>query len=279
MPKKMKKTSAMGTNENKPVKYFGRYYAASVAAASTYGIQLNPLQLDARLVTVSDAFLEYRFTKVIARAWLGVNTGNTATVATLPSVANLGLAYTPNVLTTSPASLADLCNLQNVSVGNGTIGSAYPRLRLGPPALQAPGPVKWYRRGTAYDDTLEVQGFLWMAGSNSWNAVPLSWLIEYEIEFRTPADTGLTASVPNAAPTPEQMYRQIVELQAVLGLDKRIAQRVPAINTSDAKEQDYVSVAEEDVKPPAVERRASGVPTSARAVATPRPFPGTPGVR
>jgi hypothetical protein len=76
-------------------------------------------------------------------------------------------------------------------------------------------------------------------------------LLEYEVEFRTPADLALTAA--NSAstsvdPTPEELMRQIAELQRVLGIERRLVKKAPPpilLPDGETKDVDsYVSVDE-----------------------------------
>lgn len=223
----------MGQNENKIVRVAGRLYTTTTSLSSVFFVQLSPLVMDARLLQVSDAWLEFRFVKAKARAWLG--NLSPASPSVTPGGANLALAYSPNLLTSAPINVLETMNLQNVQIGNGTVGCAYPHLSLSRAALTAPGPVKWYRRGTTYDDTLEVQGSFFMSSSDNWSARPLSVLIEYEVEFRTPADTALTAAAVSSDPDPALMARQIQELQTVLGVANRmVVKRPPALGTQSS---------------------------------------------
>ncbi len=228
MPRRMKNSkhshsrkshSAMGVNEDKPVRFMGRFYSTLTSATNTFVLGLNPLQFDARCITVSDAFQEYRFTKVHLHAWLGNIIAASPSVT--PGGANLALAYEPGILSSFPVSVQECQNLQNVKIGNGTYGVPYPSLRLSGAALTGPSPVKWFRRGTAFDDTLELQGLIVCASTDTWNARPLTLFVEYEIEFRAPADTVLTSEL-KADPTPAELQDQLTELQRVLGVAPRL---------------------------------------------------------
>lgn len=217
-PRKAGQSSLMGVNEDRPIKFAGRFYSVSTANVQVVALGLNPLYFDARCVTVSDAFQEYRFTKLVARAWLGNVVTSSPSVT--PGGANLALAYEPGLLGSNPISVGECQNLQNLAIGNGTFGAAYPHLRLSGPALLGASPVKWFRRGTAYDDTLETQGVVFFASTDTFTARPLTWLIEYEVEFRAPADTVLTSEL-KADPTPQELQVQLEELQRVLGIGPR----------------------------------------------------------
>lgn len=258
----------MGHNEDRPVKYFGRAYFTFAANSYTTSLGLNPLSLDARCVSVSDAFQEYRFTRVSVHAWLGNIVAASPSVT--PGGANLALAYEPGLLSSFPVNVQEHQNLQNVAIGNGTYGCPYPHLRLSGAALQGPSPVRWFRRGTAYDDTLEVQGVLLLGSTDTFTDRPCTLWIQYEVEFRAPADTALTAEV-KSDPTPAELQVQLTELQRVLGIAPRqrnMQKLPPPIKVDD----DYVH-AEPDVQQPLARtarkeeeiKTAEVVPISARS--------------
>lgn len=276
MPKGKKhgRNGVMGRNEDQVCRYVGRFYSAGTASARVIQAQLNPLALDARLVTVSDAWQEYRFTKVKARGWLGNILEASPSVT--PGGANLALAYSPNILGSAPISVAECQNLQDFAVGNGTIGCPYPRLTIGAKGLLAGSPVKWFRRGTPFDDTLEVQGTFYWASTDLFSARPISLLLEYEVEFRVPADTALTVSA-DVDPDPKLLAKQVVELQRVLGLTGRMQNRVPrppalsltAETSPDSETKDgYIRVSEESVTAPQGQVAQQPKPARANAPAT-----------
>lgn len=246
----------MGTHEDRVTKFVGRFYAFVTGNTTLSFVQLNPLVMDSRLLAVSDGWQEYRFVRAKARCWLG------NVVAASPSVtpggANLALGYSPSLLTNVPVTGQEVMSLQDAQVGNGTFGSPYPRLSLSRNALMGAANVKWFRRGTAFDDTLEVQGNFYIVSTDTFSARPLAVLVEYEVEFRTPAELALTAPLASPSePDPAAMARQILELQQVLGIDKRILVRRPAAlelsNSADeTKESDeYVRVHEPAEQPSA----------------------------
>ena len=194
----------MGTDESMTTRYVGRYYVTSTSnALSTFFVQFSPLVMDARVLQVSDAWQEFRFVKAKAKAWLGNLTPASASVT--PGGANLALGYTPALPTVQPVLLSDVMQLQNAAIGNGTFGCGYPQIRMSRNDMIGASPVKWYRRGTAYDDTLEVQGSVFISSSDLFSARPLSVLVEYEIEFRTPSDPGNTVAGPIEPPDPATM--------------------------------------------------------------------------
>lgn len=178
------------------------------------------------------------------KAWLGNIVPASPSVT--PGGANLALGYTPALPTAAPLLLSDVMQLQNATIGNGTFGCPYPKLKLSRDALTGASPVKWYRRGTAYDDTLEVQGSVYLSSNDLFSARPLSVLVEYEVEFRTPSDPANTVQVAED-PDPVTMQRQIAELQRVLGIDVKLVKRPAPISVGadEAKEpDDYVRVNE-----------------------------------
>ncbi len=257
----------IGRNENKIVRFQGRYYVVSSANAYTTYIQLSPLVMDSRILAISDGWQEFRFNRVKAHAWLG------NVVAASPSVtpggANLALAYTPALPSSGPAGVTEAMSLQNAAVGNGTFGAGYPHLELGPKDVLAAGPVKWYRRGTAYDDTLEVQGIVYAASTDTFAARPITILLEYEVEFRTPADLALTSSAAaaNPEPTPEEMARQIADLQRVLGMQNRVVKRLPSL-LPDGETKDVDSYIQVDEPPVLAGTHSSQVAPQGQPVRT-----------
>ena len=205
-------SSAMGSNENQIVRMAGRWAYLVNASATMSGFNMNPLNMDARLLTVSDSWLEFRFTRVKARAW-AVSAG--------PCVS---YAFTPNIMSAGPTTADDLTTLQSFAQGNGLVGSAFPMLRLSGAALIGAAPVKWFRRGTTVDDTIESQGQFWLHSNVNFSTTNLNVLIEYEIEFRVPAAAALTATPLSTDPA--DLAQQVLELQRVLGLESRLQHRV-----------------------------------------------------
>lgn len=250
--KKMKSRRAgkgfeMGKNESSTVRMAGRFLFYTGSAVTVSFVQLSPLVMDARILAESDGFMEFRFNKVKAKAWLGNIFAASPSVT--PGGANLAIGFSPNLLTTAPVGTIEAMTLQNADIGNGTYGAPYPRIHLNQKDLLAAAPVKWFRRGTAYDDTLEVQGVLYFASTDLFSARPLSVLVEYEIEMRAPADPALTAKASAEPPTPEQMAKQILELQYVLGVQNRFVPRlkpVPSVKELGNGETCEIGEAKED---------------------------------
>jgi len=225
----MKKSSrtSFGKNEDKPVRFVGRYYFENNTAAVLGTVGLNPLLMDSRLLSVSDNWLEYKFVKLRARVW---------TYNPTVQYATLGVAFTPNLLTNVPATLAQLSTLQDVAFGNGTYGSAYPSISVSASGLVGSTPVKWFRRGTTVDDTLEQQGTLYYMSVANFNTTTIHGLVEYEVLFRAPADSFLTA--PALSQDPGDLAAEVAELQRVLGLQGRLQHRAPNPAQSEQKTED-----------------------------------------
>jgi len=222
--------------------------------------------MDARLLQLSDSWQEFRFTKAKVMAWLGNLTPASPSVT--PGGANLSLGYTPALPSSQPALLSEVLQLQNAAIGNGTFGSPYPKLRLTRNDLTGASPVKWYRRGTAYDDTLEVQGSVYISSSDLFSARPLSVVVEYEIEFRTPADPATTLARQDP-PEPAAMQAEIEELQRVLGITRKLVKRPAPLSlgepsADETKDDGYVRVNEpaERVPPPSQLAAGASAPRS-----------------
>jgi len=168
------------------ITYTGRYLLTDVTgSAFSSTIALSPLLLDARLVTVSDAYQEFRFTKVHVR----ITTGLTTVAETR------ALAFSPVVPTTQPtgsSAFQDMMNFTSFSCGCGLFGSPLPHLKLTRKQLCANGP-KWFRRGTAFDDLLEVQGYVYAANQfSAYESFRMNVFIEYTVQLQAPANTGTT---------------------------------------------------------------------------------------
>lgn len=245
----------MGNSENGIVRMSGRYLFQANGVATMAAIGLNPLNMDARLVTVSDAWLEYRFTRARCKAW--PITGTTS----------LCLAYNPGLVTTSPTTQDQLTTLQQFAIGNGSFGCPFPALKLGLQALMGPSPMKWFRRGTGYDDLFETQGQLWFYNEGiAFNTLNVFVLVEYEVEFRSPAATALT--LPELSTDPSDLAKQLFEVCQVLGMEDRIrSKRPPPIEPQEVKEaedEEYTAVL---VKSPVVAstprpQQVAGVPVT-----------------
>lgn len=177
----------MSIKQNKTTKFTGRYFSQLTAGSGIASIALNPLTLDSRLVAVSDAFQEYRFLDIRVRL---CPFSNSNTIPYVPPM--YFLAHTPVVPTNVPSTWVDLANFSVVDFGSGLYGSKLPSLRVGRKKLFENAP-KWFRRGTAYDDLLEVQGYVYVASPTSVFSV-LNVIVEitYVVELGAPAETGTT---------------------------------------------------------------------------------------
>ncbi len=254
----------MGRSENGTVRMSGRYVLRDVGAATTGSIPLNPIQLDSRLLTISDAWLEFRFTRVKVYAFPSTN--NTALGQAV------ALAYDPNILAASPSSYADMSTLQQYAIGNGNPGAPFPNIYMSKAALLGPAPVRWYRRGTTQDDTLETQGQIWYYTENNFSSIPLFVVVQYEIEFRGPAATALTEQLTT---DPVELARQVQELQMALGMEhsyrKRVARPPPVEVKTD---EDYLTAEEPHLaESPVVVAEAPKAVKPAVVPATPKPRP------
>jgi hypothetical protein len=135
MPKQRKMMHGIGRNENKIVRFQGRFYFVTGANVYTTFVQLSPLVMDSRLLAVSDAWQEFRFNRVKVSGWLGNIFAASPSVS--PGGANLAIGYTPALPTSPPAGVTECMSLQNAAMGNGTFGAGYPHLELGPKDLLA----------------------------------------------------------------------------------------------------------------------------------------------
>lgn len=183
MPRRSSKRSGFGPDPT--VRIHGNYRATLSVAAGVSALSLSPLLLDQRLVDLSDSYSEFRFVRAKLRAW-------NSDVAT-----DIAIAYTPTFLATAP-TFAQMTSLPMFSTGNGQFGSPNPHLDVRRAELTANAP-KWYRRGTAFDDLLEVQGNFYTAQLINFATRTATIHLEYEIELRANADVGLTSRAPAKA--------------------------------------------------------------------------------
>ncbi len=226
----------VGKNQSSTIKLTGRYLRAATAAATLDAFYLSPLLLDARLVSLSDGYQEYRFNKVYLRSW-AQTAGNEQAIT-------LGLAYSPGLLTTAPATLTELQNLEDVGYGNGMVGAPFPSLNLGRQQLMGPANVKWFRRGTTFDDTVEIQGLVSLVSSTAYNTRPAYVLVEYEVELRASADTALTAQKPyNSADPIQDLEAKVCDIQLALGIAPRVPNPAKREFPADAQQQEVKQAA------------------------------------
>ena len=192
MPKKGARLPRAGPDPTTIVR--GRFYTALAAISQVQSINLSPLTLDVRLLAESDVFSLYRFTSVSVKTWnasIGYDTH---------------LAFSPTVLSATP-TLAQFTSLPLYAVGNGQFGSPNPRIHVARRELLTNAP-KWFRRGTPYDDLLEVQGQILVGSNAGFSTINSSVLVEYTCELKAQADAALTRLLAQPDPT----ERKIAEL-------------------------------------------------------------------
>ena len=154
------------------------YYSATLAICptdSSFG----------RLITISDAYDLYRFTKLRFTTMAeGSNLDYTGCISYLPSLENA-----------DPASLSQLAEVDCAKYFWSKQTTPV-RLNISPAALDGGVPV-WYKtRATSTNDVLEYQGSL-IIGDDLGTANTYVFFLEYVIEFRNPAATGMTRRVPS----------------------------------------------------------------------------------
>ena len=181
------------------LKFSGRFYFTQSGAITQNAFNLNPLVFDDRCLQVSDQFQLYRFTSVTVRHW-GTNT-----------LYPLALGYSPTLASTPPSTVQHIMDAEVASIGNGQVGSPWPTIKLNKQMLIKNSSPKWWRRGTAYDDLLELQGQVYYASPGaSYSAQPGYFLVRYTIEFAAPADASTTVSrfMPDA-----EMSRRLAQVR------------------------------------------------------------------
>ena len=192
-----------GTDHGQIVQFYGRYTYSTSAASALQAIPLNPLYLDARVVSASDLFQEYRFKKVTVRAWAANGKSTFA------------IAYSPTLPTNAPTALLDLAGFDLYRAGNGEFGSPAPRLTVSSGELSSNGP-KWFRRGTAYDDLLETQGSIYIAGYSLFSVVAALIEVDYHVELKAQSEASLT--IRNSLSDPEE--RKLADIATALSMVK-----------------------------------------------------------
>lgn len=168
------------------VTFHGRYVLADGSATNVVPVPLTPLGLDARLLQVSDCFMEYRFTSLRATLTTSQNPTNPCRL--------LAVAYAETFTNTSPTTLVDCVESFGACAwGNGLFGSPCPDLRV-PQKILRGGTNPWYRRSTGFDDNVEIQGRLFFAidSTRSFESCPVTMVIEYTVELREPVAAGLS---------------------------------------------------------------------------------------
>jgi len=165
--------------------------------------------LDQRLIDLSDSFSEFRFTKLRVHAWF-------SNLSATSYDDDIVVAYTPTILSASP-TLTQMVSLPYVKIGCGAYGAPYPILTVPKRELMGAVPVKWFRRGSTYDDLFETQGTIYYGTRAVLSAAPMSIWIEYEVELRSQADVALTTMVPRAVDP-------LAQVERVLGMVERAPQ-------------------------------------------------------
>ncbi len=168
------------------VKLRGRYFELQSGAFNTFALNLNPLNLDARCLALTDNFQEFRFTKVSYKA---TSQGALQTVH---------IGFTPSIPTATPNTAQEIADMPYYKLGNGQFGSPLPKLTLGRKILMGDFPTQWFRRGTGYDDLVEVQGVfsVFLSGSGQFAANPTGFLLEWEMEVCASSDSSNTIRKP-----------------------------------------------------------------------------------
>jgi hypothetical protein len=186
----------------------GRYVATLSGAVTVNAVNLSPLLLDARLLALSDQYQYYRFTAV--RFHLFPNSGSDAVPA--------AIGYVPGLLSAAPASQQDMADLPLFQMGNGDYGLPWPRIVVSKNLLMKSSTAPaWYRRGTGYDDLLEVQGtmYSYLFGS-TFATFNCFFIVEYTIQLADPAAAADTLAIkpvpePGMAANMAAVRRSIVE--------------------------------------------------------------------
>ncbi len=163
------------------------YTESNAGTASSLGI--TPLNFDARCISLSDQYMEFRFTKLKFHVYQGGSGFVT-------------IGYSPSVASTAPNTAQQVLDCQNSSTGpnGGVIGWPVPKLVLRRQDLTNNGP-KWFRRGTAYDDLLEQQGVFYIHTSlGSFSTQNATITVEWELECAAPLAAADTVSVSRVDP-------------------------------------------------------------------------------
>jgi hypothetical protein len=185
-------------NPKPTAKFRGKYLYTESSAAAIGVLSLTPLNLDARCVSITDAFMLYRFTKLRFHI---VPTGGAG-------YGIFALGYTPAIPTTGPGNGQQVLDCAVSSFGNGSVGFPLPHLNLTRKTLMTNAP-KWFRRGTGYDDLLELQGQIYYWAQNNFNVANVLILIEWEIEVASPLATADTMRGPARDPALANRLQQL----------------------------------------------------------------------
>lgn len=168
-------------------RFSGRYNSGTInGAVNVVSQAINPLLLDSRLLAASDQFQEFRFVRLRATVLPLYNATAWFT--------QTAIAYTPVIGSNSPTTFQHMADFPVFAQGNGMNGTPNPHVNI-PKKQLFTNAVKWFRRGTAYDDLIEIQGYIHIFQEVNYSVAPVQLLIEYDIEFAAPMDPTLTASV------------------------------------------------------------------------------------
>lgn len=164
----------------------GRYVITPATAIDATSLAMNPLYFDNRLVSVSDSYQYFRFTKLKAVTMNAVveNDGDDHCMA---------FAYCYGVPGVIPSTYQTLANCPFFAAGSGKPGSPWPKLSVLGKLLTDGDPVRWFRRGTAYDDNLEVQGLFIICAGHTFDYVKPVIVVEYEVILIDPLDPSDTS--------------------------------------------------------------------------------------
>lgn len=183
--------------------FTGVLSTVNFSATTSVTLQLNPLALDARLLAHSDLYMNYRFTAVTVQVFRRDNN--------LPGTYPICLGFNTGVATVAPASQNEVMDCSVSSIGIGQYGSPWPKLLLNKKKLFQAAP-KWFRRGTPYDDLLEVQGQIFMLSLNgTFEASQLYYTVRYVVEFCNPLDAADTVRAPLKDPQFDALLKSLRE--------------------------------------------------------------------
>ncbi len=199
----------------------GRYYLYEAGAYTFNALSVTPLLFDARCVALTDNFQYYRFTDLEV-----IMFNNTDTV-------NCVIGYSPGLTTNNPNTFQEISDLPVSRMGNGQYGSPNPGFKV-PPKTLKPRQSPWLRRGTTYDDLLEVQGTFFYGSGTQFSTSPATILVKWKVQVCAPLDPSNT--VPRNVPALQaSLVRRLLELraqqrsaaQAVLDRDLRVESEDP----------------------------------------------------
>jgi len=187
MPKTKKGSKGrLSLRPDRPIRYVGRYFTTVATAGTVLAINLNPLNLDPRLIQISDVYQNFRFEHIRVRAW-------SAYKATSPAVSALQVSYNPTLPTT--AITPTFMPFEPLyAIGDGTFGNKWPHV-VAKSELHQNQP-RWFRRGTGYDDLSENQGQVIVGWSDgiAFSTGSASILLEYVVMLAGNIDAAFTVS-------------------------------------------------------------------------------------